>query len=207
MDNCCLNILTEYNEVKFNIAMTLDSESGVYSFTLYDNISGSVDVIMYYSESAGSWYISNQSNPNIVYYYFDSEYVCPLNSVHSKIGETDWIAQEELPINIGDFDNFVIYPVPCSTSGAVIPETVDPVECDPVPCKYTHLLKKQKSSLSKDIAKISKREVFGLDCGGDWESLFKRSLIIDALSCIPYGVLSNEQEQCLIGKLNEKCNC
>ena len=208
MDNCCLNILTEYDGVKYNIAMILNSESGQYHFTLYDSTSESiyVDVIMYYSEGAGSWYIANESNPSIVYYYFDSEYVCPSNSIYFKVGDTNWIAQEELPINIGDFDNFVMYPIPCEEESVTPPAPVVE-ECIQLPCRNTNLIKKQKASLSTDIAKVSKQDMYGFDCQEAWDNIFMRTLIIDVVNCMPYDFFTQDEERCLIGKLTDKCNC
>jgi hypothetical protein len=85
----------------------------------------------------------------------------------------------------------------------VIEETCSPYEI----CKYDNLLKRNRVSLSKDIASISKREVYGFNCGDAWQTIFTKSMIIDALSCLPYGVYTEDEERCLIGKLNDKCNC
>lgn len=85
----------------------------------------------------------------------------------------------------------------------VIEENCNPYES----CKYDNLLKRNRVSLSKDIASISKREVYGFNCGDAWQNIFTKSMIIDALSCLPYGVYTEDEERCLIEKLNDKCNC
>ncbi len=38
-------------------------------------------------------------------------------------------------------------------------------------------------------------------------NLMKQHLIMDVLNCLPYGVLCEETEQCLMNNLNENCNC
>ena len=85
----------------------------------------------------------------------------------------------------------------------VIEENCNPYEI----CKYDNLLKRNRVSLSKDIASISKREVYGFNCGDAWQNIFTKSMVIDALSCLPYGVYTEDEERCLIEKLNDKCNC
>jgi len=85
----------------------------------------------------------------------------------------------------------------------VIEENCSPYEI----CKYDNLLKRNRVSLSKDIASISKREVYGFNCGDAWQNIFTKSMVIDALSCLPYGVYTEDEERCLIEKLNDKCNC
>ena len=70
-----------------------------------------------------------------------------------------------------------------------------------------NLLKKKKAIFVDEISSIRNKELFGLKCGPDWEELYKKHLIFDVLWCLPYGVICEDQEQCLIDKLNENCNC
>jgi hypothetical protein len=51
------------------------------------------------------------------------------------------------------------------------------------------------------------KNLFGFKCGTSWDDLFRKHLIFDVLSCLPYGVICEEEEQCLINNLNENCNC
>jgi len=79
---------------------------------------------------------------------------------------------------------------------------------EPFSCKFVNLLKKQKRALAVDIAANRNYEVFGLkECDKNWNNLFMRYLIIDALECVPQGVYSEATENCLINKLTENCNC
>jgi hypothetical protein len=70
-----------------------------------------------------------------------------------------------------------------------------------------NLLKKKKLIFVKEIASIRNKELFGLKCGTDWEDLYKKHLIFDVLWCLPYGTVCDEDQQCLINKLSENCNC
>jgi hypothetical protein len=70
-----------------------------------------------------------------------------------------------------------------------------------------NLLKKKKAIFVDEISSIRNKELFGFKCGPDWEELYKKHLIFDVLWCLPYGVICEDQEQCLIDKLNENCNC
>lgn len=79
--------------------------------------------------------------------------------------------------------------------------------CDYYTPKNRNLLKKKKAIFVDEISAIRNQEIFGLKCGGSWEDLFRKHLIFDVLNCLPYGVLCEEEEQCLINNLNENCNC
>jgi len=57
------------------------------------------------------------------------------------------------------------------------------------------------------VSAIKNKEIFGMKCGPDWSDLFKKHLILDVLHCLPYGVLCDDEEQCLINSVNENCNC
>jgi hypothetical protein len=71
-----------------------------------------------------------------------------------------------------------------------------------------NLLKKKKAILAKEVASIKNFEIFGVGkCEATWEEIFKDYLIIDALKCMPYNFYSKDDENCLISKLSENCNC
>lgn len=144
----------------------------------------------------GFWQMADMSNPADVYFTSTISSDCP-----ESISADSWTN-----IKIFPYLNFIIYRIECEIENDDVPADIEPIDCN-VPCVNSNLLKKQKSALSKDIADISKREVFGLKCSDNWENIFMRSLIIDALSCIPYGVYSKDTEACLISKLIDKCNC
>jgi len=73
--------------------------------------------------------------------------------------------------------------------------------------RFSNFIKKKKYDLISDISDIKPKELFGLKCGPDWSDLFRKHLILDVLHCLPYGVLCDEEEQCLINNVNENCNC
>lgn len=79
--------------------------------------------------------------------------------------------------------------------------------CDYYVPRNRNLLKKKKAIFVEEISAIRNQEIFGLKCGGSWDDLFRKHLIFDVLNCLPYGVLCEEEEQCLINNLNENCNC
>lgn len=87
-------------------------------------------------------------------------------------------------------------------------EGVDCFDC----CDYyrpgnRNLLKKKKAIFVDEISSIRNKEIFGFKCGTSWDDLFRKHLIFDVLNCLPYGVICDEEEQCLINNLNENCNC
>lgn len=79
--------------------------------------------------------------------------------------------------------------------------------CDYVQPRNRNLLKKKKAIFVDEISSIRNKEIFGFKCGTTWDNLFRKHLIFDVLSCLPYGVICDEEEQCLINNLNENCNC
>jgi hypothetical protein len=79
--------------------------------------------------------------------------------------------------------------------------------CDYYTPRFTNFIRKQRAILVDDTSYIGKKEVFGMKCGGEWEDIFRKHLIIDTLSCLPYGVLCEEEEECLIENLYKNCNC
>jgi hypothetical protein len=79
--------------------------------------------------------------------------------------------------------------------------------CDYYTPRNRNLLKKKKAIFVDEISSIRNKEIFGMKCGPEWSDLFKKHLIFDVLWCLPYGVLCDDEEQCLINNLNENCNC
>jgi len=194
--SCCINIqFTTREGDTINLACTK-----VFPLTFpasyaidFDSIDPGVTLLL--SIVDGVWQMADMSNPSIVYFVSNISFDCP-ESIYSE----SWVNVSRL---IADF---IIYRIECDINNNDIPADVEPINCD-IPCTNGNLLKKQKASLANDIADISKREVFGLKCNDNWENIFMRSLIIDALSCLPYGIYSKDEEQCLIGNLTDNCNC
>lgn len=73
--------------------------------------------------------------------------------------------------------------------------------------RFSNFIKKKKYQLVDGISAIRSKELFGFKCGPEWTDLAKQHLILDVLHCLPYGVLCEETEQCLMNNLNENCNC
>jgi len=191
MDNCCLNvhgvgILDK--EVVYEIDAILN---GSYPNYYFDYGGGNMDV--QYDDELLVW--------NLV---LDAE---TLDS--SEFSDTP--CPSGLQFNFVDGDQspdftFIIYEVPCDVTPTP-PSITYPTECLQEACRNKNLFNKHKRMLAEDIAGISKKEIFGFKCGDAWENIFMRNMIIHALSCMPTGVLSVEKENCLIGKLTDKCNC
>ena len=100
---------------------------------------------------------------------------------------------------------------PYLSGDELVPLSVKGAECFDCCDYYTprnrNLLKKKKAIFVDEISSIRNKEIFGLKCGPEWSDLFKKHLIFDVLWCLPYGVLCDDEEQCLINNLNENCNC
>jgi len=79
--------------------------------------------------------------------------------------------------------------------------------CDYDTPQNRNLLKKKKAIFVDEISSIRSKEIFGFNCGPEWDDLFKKHLIFDVLWCLPYGKICDEEQQCLINNLNENCNC
>jgi len=189
MDKCCLNIIIrlELGDITLPVISNYDINGVFINYTfIYIDL-----YTISYNELTSAWEMYD--GLTLIAFYNTSNSYCP------EAPEDDW------DIVLGRF-KFILYAKECNPNNNDIPADVDPINCD-VPCTNGNLLKKQKASLSNDIADISKREVFGLKCNDNWENIFMRSLIIDALSCLPYGFYSKDEEQCLIGNLTDKCNC
>lgn len=201
MGDCCLNIFITFDGEEYNVSLIkeLDIDGSLSRYNFYDPVNG-IDSALKYMDDIGKWVIEDVDFGYIIFLAEeDVPTDCPVSSSLSWSFESN-------PKNQINY-TFVIYEIECMPLDNNIPEPYPSEESNPEYCTNSTLFKKQKNKLSKDIAAISKREVFGFDCGGEWENLFMRSLIIDALSCPPYGVIPKDTERCLIGKLNEKCNC
>lgn len=197
-DTCCVNIqFSAEGEDSINVScvkvLPLTSPAK-YTIDLDSVYPG---LVLLLTTINGFWTIVDESNPSNVYFTSFYSSNCPDSIFDGVWTKTDVVFM---------YDTFVIYRVPCEVGDNDIPADVDPPYCD-VPCRNGNFLKKQKAILGKNIADISKREVFGLKCEDNWEHIFMKSLIIDGLSCLPYGVYSEDEEACLIGKLTDKCNC
>lgn len=73
--------------------------------------------------------------------------------------------------------------------------------------RFSNFIKKKKYQLVDGISAIRSKELFGFKCGPEWTDLMKQHLIMDVLHCLPYGVICEDTEQCLMNNLNENCNC
>jgi hypothetical protein len=203
MNPCCINILFIISDDGFNVSteFSLD-ESGnpVYEFVV-----GDYTYFITYNPVLSRWEMYVVEEEPLLIFYSTGEVTseCPYPSSYE-----DWVKLappgQASPTKI----EFVIYTVDCQEVTPEVFENEQEENCEPyAPCKNKNLLSKSAVQLSKDIASISKQEVFGFNCEDAWNNIFMRSLIIDALNCLPYGTYSQEVEQCLIGKLTDKCNC
>jgi hypothetical protein len=192
MDKCCLNIDIYKGEDGITLALTANyDEEGVFiSYTFFHLYVEAYRFV--YDEITSTWFF--YLGIDLIASYEGLDENCPQS--YSE----DWTYEGRIQFS------FILYAVECNHDNNDIPADVEPINCD-IPCTNGNLLKKQKASLAADIADISKREVFGLKCNDNWENIFMRSLIIDALSCLPYGIYSKDEEQCLIGNLTDNCNC
>ena len=139
-----------------------------------------------------NWVIKDDSG-NILYYLPISCDECP------ESGLSDWISTGQCDAEFS-IESLKITQVDCYD---------DEQKCyEAFSCKFANLIKKQKMSLAKDIAKNRDKEVFDLKgCDDNWNNIFMRYLIMDAIQCSPYGYYSESTENCLINKLSENCNC
>ena len=123
-----------------------------------------------------------------------------------SVDEEGAIYAELLSTNSCPFGPYILVKGGLVTSFSVIgAECFDCCDYD-IPSNR-NLLKKKKLIFVKEIASIRNKELFGLKCGSDWEDLYKKHLIFDVLWCLPYNSICDEDQQCLINKLSENCNC
>ena len=187
---CCdetLNIEFTFEEDDYSVVANIAVDE-------FDN------TLAYNSYPYYSFNIIHLGNPMTFYLFFNGEYwgVSQVIS-ESPLYYTSLISDNICPFggyNAGAlFDRF-------SVSG---PECFDC--CDYYTPRFSNFIKKKKYELVEDIDNIRSKEIFGFKCGPEWSSLFKHHLIMDVLHCLPYGVLCEESEQCLMNNLSENCNC
>ena len=198
MGDCCLNIsgvgVTVGGDVIYEVNCVLNGSFPEYTFDVIDGDLFNVFYISYDDENS-IWHLNND-----IEYLASSEFggnlTCPdgLQFTYNAIGDGGVI-----------YYTYTVYQIPCDLT-PIPPSITYPVECLQEACRNKNLLNKQKRALAEDIAGVSKKEIFGFKCGDAWENIFMRNMIIHALSCMPTGVLSVEKENCLIGKLTDKCN-
>jgi hypothetical protein len=64
--------------------------------------------------------------------------------------------------------------------------------------------KKAKRKFAEEVAKIKPLELYGIDCGVSWYSLFRKHLAFDVLKC---GGLTCDEKACLKSEIVKNCNC
>jgi hypothetical protein len=133
-------------------------------------------------------------------YYTGSSWV-----MSDSLDEEGAIYAELTSNNDCPFGSYTLFRGPVSLFSVIGSDCFDC--CDYYAPRNRNLLKKKKAIFVDEISSIRNKEIFGLKCGPEWSDLFKKHLIFDVLWCLPYGVLCDDEEQCLINNLNENCNC
>jgi hypothetical protein len=187
---CCdetLNITFKYGASNYSVvaSIVVDEFGNTLGYNNYP----------YYSFN-----ITHLGNPMTFYLFFNGEYW----GVSQVISESPLYYTSLRSDNLCPFGGY--------TAGAIFdrfsvsgPECFDC--CDYYAPRFSNFIKKKKYELVDDIDAIRPKELFGLKCGPEWSTLFKHHLIMDVLHCLPYGVLCEESEQCLMNNLSENCNC
>jgi hypothetical protein len=150
------------------------------------------------------------------YYTFELQLTPTPATFYLYYTGTSWIMSDSLDgegaiyaeltsTNDCPFGSYQLFRTPVSLFSVIGSECFDC--CDYYAPRNRNLLKKKKAIFVEEIASIRNKEIFGLKCGPEWSDLFKKHLIFDVLWCLPYGVLCDDEEQCLINNLNENCNC
>lgn len=148
-----------------------------YSFTIY---TGDEPFTYYIWFNVGEWYVS--------------EGLGVVDDFGSKLDSTS-----ECPF--GPYDTSGLF-TRFSVTGAGCFDC-----CNYYTPRFSNFIKKKKYQLVDGISAIRSKELFGFKCGPEWTDLAKQHLILNVLHCLPYGVLCEETEQCLMNNLNENCNC
>jgi len=191
MDNCCLNMYVSGTVGREQVFEWTSTITGSYPEFQFD-VDGTA-LSLFFNEETSYWQILGEGFVVCETPVLPQNNECP-NGL-------------QVPSEDGDvLYTFNVYSVPCGEPYDV-PTIEYPLECLQEACRNKNLFNKHKRMLAEDIAGISKKEIFGFKCGDAWENIFMRNMIIHALSCMPTGVLSIEKENCLIGKLTDKCNC
>lgn len=145
-----------------------------------------------------NYYTFNIEDSTYYIFYLDGQWVVKVALSISAMTIASLTSVNECPFGSYESEAFDVFRV----VGA------DCFDC----CDYyrpgnRNLLKKKKAIFVDEISSIRNKEIFGFKCGTSWDDLFRKHLIFDVLNCLPYGVICDEEEQCLINNLNENCNC
>ena len=67
----------------------------------------------------------------------------------------------------------------------------------------------QRVKLAKDLANLMEYEVYGIKVAKQksWDNIYMRFLILDAMQITPCCPYTQEEENCLMNKISESCNC
>ena len=166
-------------------------------YTWYDETLD-VNFQLNWSSANNRWEVFNLLVVDTIVVMLPEDTDCPANAI-----ENLWQV-----ISI-ELDTFCTY-IDCSVNNIIdVPVINIPEDCNEYyPCRNQNLLKKSRKDLSLSVPSMKNLELFGVSgCEQTWENIFMRYLIIDALNCLPYGVYSEDTENCLISKLKENCNC
>lgn len=148
-----------------------------YSFTIY---TGDEPFTYYLWFNETEWYVSEVLGDTGVFMTkLDGDSYCPFGPYYTS----------------GGFTRFAVKGAECFDC------------CNYYTPRFSNFIKKKKYQLVDGISAIRSKELFGFKCGPEWTDLAKQHLILDVLHCLPYGVLCEETEQCLMNNLNENCNC
>ena len=181
-----------------NIDFTFDGED--YSVVANIAVDEFGNTLGYNGYPYYSFNITHLGNPMTFYLFFNGQYWAVSQALsQSALYYTSLRSDNICPFggyNAGAlFDRFSVTGAECFDC------------CDYYTPRFSNFIKKKKYELVDDIDAIRPRELFGFKCGPEWSSLFKHHLIMDVLHCLPYGVLCEESEQCLMNNLSENCNC
>lgn len=197
----CLVLTIDSNNQFFPSFTATANASGTYGgYNLYEFVVDGDNYYVYYEPGKG-WYITldgygnSPSEVGIANAEFSGE--CP-DSINEEFNWDSFIEGLSATTQICSSINISKIHVKGS-------ECFDC--CDYYTPRNRNLLKKKKAIFVDEISSIRNKEIFGLKCGPEWSDLFKKHLIFDVLWCLPYGVLCDDEEQCLINDLNENCNC
>lgn len=183
---------------KLNIDFTFDGDE--YSVVAEIAVDEFGNTLGYNNYPYYSFSITHLGTPMTFYLFFNGEYWGVSQAIsQSPLYYTSLRSDNLCPFggyNAGAlFDRFSVTGTECFDC------------CDYYTPRFSNFIKKKKYELVDDINDIRSKEIFGFKCGPEWSSLFKHHLIMDVLHCLPYGVLCEESEQCLMNNLSENCNC
>ena len=183
-------------QLSVSIKLTVDVEQN-YTALVTKDVHGNI-----LGHNGRAYYTFNDGTRDLIIYFNGTSWVIGGNfteSIYSSSfsGECPYAFYTKLPYT-GAGDPFKIVQI----------KGVECFDCcDYYTPRFTNFIRKQRAILVDETSYIRSKEVFGLQCGGDWEDIFRKHLIIDTLSCLPAGVLCEEQEECLIENLYKNCNC